>query len=929
MAQHNNTSLDRYSFTSSSDQTTNTGSVFSIYAHAKNLTATHGATVDITVQWNAINYTIKFNGNDGNITDHALATGSDGLSLSGSVFTATYDKTGIFTVNEQRTGYFFTTWTISNNNSSLDGYTFTKDNHTDKNDTSQKVQLKTTIKNLTQISGGEITLTANWSPITYKIKFAENSGNITGHSVLSGSPQLSVLSGIFTATYDSEGKFKIDAQRLGYFFTTWSISDNNTDLAGYIFTKDNHTNKNNTTQTVEIKTTVKNLTHINDREITLTANWQAIKYKIAFNGNYDGDTHVGYVSNLRVATGSAGLSGIDNNSDSKFDIFEATYDSTGKFTVATQRTGYFFTNWTTFNDQLTTTSGSWSKADHTNNNDTIQSVDSTTTVRNLTHINNDTVTFNANWSAITYYVQFSVGNGGTLSNYGYTSNVEALNATSHIYTIKFAKTAVLTNNITRTGYIFSSWALSGNGTSTTCSTRSQSSVPETVDDTLVAIGVTTTIRDLTTENGATVTLTAQWTPIQYTLVFRANGGTTPNNTESTLTFTLTYDTAQTKVFTIFKKGYQFSGWTISGTNSSAALANNYKPTYTNVDETASPISVSTYLLNLNTTRNATTYLTAVWTAITYSLTYDLNAPDSDYTPGVIGSSHPITATYGVPFNYSAPTRNGYVFQGWTLTNLTTYEAKKYGKSNSSVTSTINASYVTYTVDKDDLWFDKLATDQSQTICFVANWKLAEYKVHYFSTFTNVYNEVNQTKYYTKINVPEGKQKVLFNSNLYLPTMSDIAATRTAPNGYGFAGWYFFAEDVSSEEKNVELTGEPLMSIDVQSANYASINGTNVMTGMLVNEISTYHYSGDLYAYAYYRPFNYKIRYNFPHTSNILRLADWLLGTEYTSTHDVDYTKVINIVSRNNSELIYDDYEDDTITFNDMFQPRTILKTNRE
>ena len=189
-----------------------------------------------------------------------------------------------------------------------------------------------------------------------------------------------------------------------------------------------------------------------------------------------------------------------------------TYNQAQTLTANTfTRTGYIFNGWNT-------------KSDGSGNSYTDkQSI--TLTAAGLT--------LYAQWTANTYTVEFNANGGtGSMSNQSFT----------------YGQSQSLTANaFTRTDYAFKNWNTKSDGTGTSY-TDQQS------------------VSNLTAENGATVTLYAQWTPI-YTITWLANGQSHHTQTDiegTTLEMPSApdmndYDACEDKVFV---------GWTdtpISGT----------------------------------------------------------------------------------------------------------------------------------------------------------------------------------------------------------------------------------------------------------------------------------------------------------------------------------------------------------------------------
>ena len=131
----------------------------------------------------------------------------------------------------------------------------------------------------------------------------------------------------------------------------------------------------------------------------------------------------------------------------------------------------------------------------------------------------------AKWTANKYHVAFK-GNG---SNSGSMSKLS-----NRTYGSSYVLTA---NAFKKTGYRFTGWNTKANGTGTTYKDKES-------------------VKNLTSTNGATVTLYAQWTPIKYTIKYNLNGG--KNNAKNPANYTIT--TATIKLQNPTKTGYAFKGW---------------------------------------------------------------------------------------------------------------------------------------------------------------------------------------------------------------------------------------------------------------------------------------------------------------------------------------------------------------------------------
>ena len=303
-----------------------------------------------------------------------------------------------------------------------------------------------------------------------------------------------------------------------------------------------------------------------------------------------------------------------------------TYDAAKALTANSfTRTGYTFAGWATSSGGGVVYSNGQS-------------------VLNLSSVNGATVSLWAVWTANSYTVSYNA-NGGSGST----------DSSSHTYGIAKTLTA---NGFSRTGYTFAGWTTSAGGA--------------------VVYAGGQNISNLTSVNGATVTLYAVWTANIYTVSYNANGGS-----GSTSSSSHTYDAAKTLTANGFTRvGYTFAGWA-TGADGTAL--------YT--DEG----SVS----NLALEDSATVTLYATWTPHIYTVNYDAN----DGTGTTAPSSHTYDAAKTLTPN--SFTRTGYTFAGWATsadgTALYTDEGSVSNlASEDGVTVTLYAVWTphTYTVSYD-------------------------------------------------------------------------------------------------------------------------------------------------------------------------------------------------------------------------------------
>lgn len=198
-------------------------------------------------------------------------------------------------------------------------------------------------------------------------------------------------------------------------------------------------------------------------------------------------------------------------------------------------------------------------------------------------------------------------------------------------TINYGNTINLQNYTpTRTGYTFAGWKSSA------------------TNNTFPASATTT---DVNPTNAIEVTLTAQWTPVNYTIAYTLNGGSATNPTSyniETNTITLNNPT---------RANYTFAGWT--GSNGTTKQ--------TTVTIPKGSTGNKSYVAN--------------WTPTNYTISYTLNGGSASNPTSYNIESNAITL--------NNPTRANYVFTGWSGTGLS-------GSANKTVTipkgSTGNRSY---------------------------------------------------------------------------------------------------------------------------------------------------------------------------------------------------------------------------------------------
>ncbi|WP_419020574.1 InlB B-repeat-containing protein, partial [Eubacterium callanderi] len=492
-----------YTFTGWNTQPDGGGTSYIDGQNVTNLTSVDGETFTLFAQWRANSYTIQFDGNT-----------ADGGSTPEQ--TMTYDQAASLTANGYtKTGYTFSGW---NTQPDGGGTTYTDGQN---------------VTNLTSKEGDKVTLFAQWRANSYTIQFDGNTAD--GGDTASQS-----------MTYDTAVNLTANGYtKTGYTFTGWNTQS---DGGGTAYTEGQN---------------VVNLTSVEGERVTLYAQWRANSYTIHFDGN----------------TADGG----DTASQSM------TYDTAVNLTAnGYTKTGYTFTGWNTQPD-----GGG-------------MAYDDGQSVINLTPNDGETVTLYAQWHANSYTIQFD----------GNTADSGSMTDQSMTYDQAASLTA---NGYIKTGYAFVGWNTQPDGGGTAY-TDGQ------------------TVSNLTSEEGGTVTLFAQWRANNYTIHFDGNtadGGSTPEQA-------MTYDQAASLTTNGYTKtGYTFMNWNTQRDGGGTA--------YTDGQNVS----------NLSSEEGDSVTLYAQWRANRYTVQFDGNTADGGSTP-----EQAMTYDQAASLTVNGYTKTGYTFTGW-------------------------------------------------------------------------------------------------------------------------------------------------------------------------------------------------------------------------------------------------------------------------
>ena len=364
--------------------------------------------------------------------------------------------------------------------------------------------------------------------------------------------------------------------------------------------------------------------------------------------------------------------------------------------------------------------------------------------------NND-VTLNAVWKPITYNVHFD-GNGST-------------SGSMSDQTFTYDKAQDLTANaFERTGYTFAGWSKTSTGS--------------------VIFADSESVSNLTSTEGATITLYAVWQINQYTITFNSNDGSAVNPITAEYNVSVTLPTPT-------KEGHTFTGW--------------YSDEELNTKYTSDKMPAENITLYAN------------WTANSYNVTFHYNNGTDDTTDSVKFNTS-ITepknvsklgyklegwysdSNFNTKWNFASdkmPAHHMELYANWTATSYTV----NFYNETELVTST------TYTVESDSI---QMPSNPIKTGYAFNGW--------FDSTLTNEFSYVQGTtigylNLYAKFTI--NQYTITFNSNGGSEVESitdDYNASVTLPTptkeGYMFDGWY------SDESLNAKYTSDKMPAEDI-------------------------------------------------------------------------------------------------------------------
>ena len=454
-------------------------------------------------------------------------------------------------------------------------------------------------------------------PITYTVAYNGN-GN-TGGSTSSSSHTYDAAKNLtcngftrtYTVTYNYNGNGQSNSSAIAtYPFDGWATSSSGAKIYNDCQSVSNLTATNGATVTLYAKW--------NNGSVTLPtptrtgyqfAGW----YTASSGGTYTGGGGASYTPTAAITLYAQWTNNpVINTSSNPFAGGSTSgggnYNPSASCTVcATANTGYTFTNWIENS-----------------------SVVSTNTCYTFTVTGNRNLV--ANFTANTYTIIYDC-NGGTGGS-----------TTSSTHTYDVAKP--LTNNgCTKTGYTFAGWATSASGS--------------------VVHPNQQLVTNLTSTNGATITLYAKWTANTYTVVYNGNGNTGGSTAQSSHTYDVARNLTSNGFTRVYTVTYNYNG---NGQSNSSATATYPFAGWATSSSGAAVYSNSQSVSNLTATNDSTVTLYAKW--------------------------------YNGSVALPAPTRTGYTFTGWFTTSS---GGTKIGNGGETYTPTAHITlYAQWTITSSTL-----------------------------------------------------------------------------------------------------------------------------------------------------------------------------------------------------------------------------------
>lgn len=680
-------------------------------------------------------------------------------------------------------------------------------------------------KHLTCENGATVTLTAIWEAITYNIAYVYNGTGFRSNGIVSSRPS--------TVTFDQEFQlYTNNFYRHGYTVTSFVISNISTSCDAYAGTVSGSlstiTLQDGLFKTINSQCYFKNLQCEQDATVTFTIITQVNTYKVQFKFINISIANNYYVGGLYLTQFNAYNSGktknatyLGDNQDG-YSIFELLVDYNEEFFVeAPIIHGYTVSYWGSIVGVSTDHIKYYSNSDTSS----FVSVAAANTMpadswrvnswyKNLQCTTNSVVTFSIAFMQNSYNIVYDLnkGTGSTDPVAGADENGNA-NPEGAAY-----GSTVKIYNPTRYGYTFAGWTITGMSShsfvdirdlSTTLNCEHKINGVDSTSDTATSNPTEYgEYRNLHCEAGATVTFTASWTPITYKVKYDIF-----NNSRSYLVtsfgdfttedvlgeITNLYFEQEVEFDSVFQVptpiayGYTFSSWNLAGLQTTIDYGmGGATLTYSNSGASLENITYISYK-NLQITQDAEVSFIANWTENTYNISYELNG-------GSVATANPTSTNYTTRQTINTPTKHGYTFASWTVSNAVfiTYTRLDTGAISTRINPGYNYNGAWYGIEEDpqtltivdregnictSMDVKLLNPEDGATVTFTANWSANNYWVH-FNAIGNA--KTTQLTSFTATSASYDSTLLVYKTKIAYNSILTVANPEF--HGYTFVGW---------------------------------------------------------------------------------------------------------------------------------------------
>ena len=517
--------------------------------------------------------------------------------------------------------------------------------------------------------------------------------------------------------------------------------------------------------------------------------------------------------------------------------------------------------------------------------------DKTGTKTNSIGVVSMTSTIKAKWTANTYTISYN-GNGatgGSTANSSHTyDEAKALTANEYErkYTVTYNHNYTGSTNTSKTAtYTFNGWATSASGAKVYNNSQS--------------------VKNLSSTNGATVTLYANWSSTSVSYTPSRTGYTFGGWYKEAACTNKVLDTyTPTSDITLYAK-WTANTYTVTYNynNATGGKGDNSKSVTYNSKYGTLPSPTRSYLISFNSKGGSNCNAkTATWN---FGGWYNGNTNITADTTVTTASNHTLNASWsGGKISLPEPTRTGYTFAGWysdeqyknkvdnntAYTAITTLYAKwtpitytvTYNGNGATGGSTANSSH-TYDSAKN---LTANGYERRYTVTFNHNYtgstntsKTATYTFNGWATSASGAKAYNNSQSVTNLSSTNGARVTL-----YANWSSSNVSYTPSRTGYIFGGWY---KEAVCTNKISDATYTPTSNITVYAkwtpiTYTVTYNGNGATGGSTANSSHTYNAAKALTVNGYERKYTVTYNHNYTGSTNTSKTATYTFNGWATS-----------------------------------------------